>query len=327
MKNTIIKHLCLLLSVSFIFAFTACDDDNDSPLKNDLLKKSSGPILVGNTIEFAYAIGSTDQQQIKAVEITASIPGSIGTGIATHSRYTNPDNGNEEEVLIATETNTEGSLSRAYLIDTIAATIRYFYVVPEEARGKTLKFHFRSITEKGGASIESPEYTVSNVDIFKDLSLSHEGFNCFSLETMQAYTVAQVQEQGIAEKIDFIYTYKPILGSGWTFAHGLVAPSNEKGYLYPIEVPTGANNKTLLEKRFWPDGQLKTSGVPTIYVDEMDLRNATFDGVTSHAYELGQDQGVLIKSYNGKYVAYLYINGTSSNTKRINFAIKRLTLK
>ena len=94
-----------------------------------------------------------------------------------------------------------------------------------------------------------------------------------------------------------------------------------------VEIPSGATNRTLMEKRYWPDGQLKTSGVPTIYVDEIDLRQAALDGVTTHAYELGQDLGVLIKSHDQKYIAYLYINETSSNLQRMNFAIKRLTLK
>ena len=261
------------------------------------------------------------------MEVTASFPGAEGTGIAINSRYTNPDNGEEEEVRIATETSTEGTVSKAYIVDTVAATIRYFYVVPEVARGSKIKFHFRSITGTGEATVQSPEYTVSNVEIFKNLSLSSGERSCFSLETMQSYSVAQVEEMGIAGKIDFIYTYKPTMGSGWSFAHGLVSPSNEKGYLYPVEIPLGAANRTLMEKRYWPDGQLKTSGVPTIYVDEIDLRQAALDGVTAHAYELGQDQGVLIKSHDGKYIAYLYINETSSNLKRMSFAIKRLTLK
>lgn len=317
-------HLLLCMVVAAIYS--SCSDD-ESPLRNDLLRKDSGPVLVGNTLEFAYAIGSTDGTPIKAVEITASIPGAEGTGIARNSRYTNPNNGEEEEVRIATETSTEGTVSKAYIVDTIAATVRYFYVVPKEARGSRIKFHFRSITGSGEASVQSPEYTVSSVEIFKDLSLSAGQRSCFSLETMQSYSVAQVEELGIADKIDFIYTYKPSMGSGWTFAHGLVSPSNEKGYLYPVEIPTGAANRTLMEKRYWPDGQLKTSGVPTIYVDEIDLRQATLDGVTAHAYELGQDQGVLIKSHDEKYIAYLYINETSGNLQRMNFAIKRLTLK
>lgn len=322
--NWFVLHV--LLSVTLAVFYSSCSDE-ESPLRNDLLRKDTGPVLVGNTLEFAYAIGSTDGSPIKAVEVTASIPGGEGTGIGMNSRYTNPNNGEEEEVRIATETRTEGVQSKAYIVDTIAATIRYFYVVPKEARGNKIKFYFRSITATGEATIQSPEYTVSSVEIFRNLSLASGQRNCFSLETMQSYSVAQVEELGIAGKIDFIYTYKPALGSGWTFSHGLVAPSNEKGYLYPVEVPAGAINKTLMEKRFWPDGQLKTSGVPTIYVDEIDLRQAALDGVTSHAYELGQDQGVLIKSHDQKYIAYLYINETSSNLQRVNFAIKRLTLK
>ena len=326
MKKISWFSLYLLLYAVAVAFCSSCSDD-ESPLRNDLLRKDVGPVLVGNTLEFAYAIGSTDGTQIKAVEVTAAFPGAEGTGIAINSRYTNPDNGEEEEVRIATETSTEGTVSKAYIVDTVAATIRYFYVVPEVARGSKIKFHFRSITGTGEATVQSPEYTVSNVEIFKNLSLSSGERSCFSLETMQSYSVAQVEEMGIAGKIDFIYTYKPTMGSGWSFAHGLVSPSNEKGYLYPVEIPLGAANRTLMEKRYWPDGQLKTSGVPTIYVDEIDLRQAALDGVTAHAYELGQDQGVLVKSHDGKYIAYLYINETSSNLKRMSFAIKRLTLK
>lgn len=326
MKKISWFSLYLLLYAVAVAFCSSCSDD-ESPLRNDLLRKDVGPVLVGNTLEFAYAIGSTDGTPIKAVEVTASFPGAEGTGIAINSRYTNPDNGEEEEVRIATETGTEGTVSKAYIVDTVAATIRYFYVVPEVARGSKIKFHFRSITGTGEATVQSPEYTVSNVEIFKNLSLSSGERSCFSLETMQSYSVAQVEEMGIAGKIDFIYTYKPTMGSGWSFAHGLVSPSNEKGYLYPVEIPSGAANRTLMEKRYWPDGQLKTSGVPTIYVDEIDLRQAALDGVTAHAYELGQDQGVLVKSHDGKYIAYLYINETSSNLKRMSFAIKRLTLK
>ena len=326
MKKISWFSLYLLLYAVAVAFCSSCSDD-ESPLRTDLLRKDVGPDLVGNTVELAYAIGSTDGTPIKAVEVTASFPGAEGTGIAMNSRYTNPDNGEEDEVRIATETSTEGTVSKAYIVDTVAATIRYFYVVPEVARGSKIKFHFRSITGTGEATVQSPEYTVSNVEIFKNLSLSSGERSCFSLETMQSYSVAQVEEMGIAGKIDFIYTYKPTMGSGWSFAHGLVSPSNEKGYLYPVEIPSGAANRTLMEKRYWPDGQLKTSGVPTIYVDEIDLRQAALDGVTAHAYELGQDQGILVKSHDGKYIAYLYINETSSNLKRMSFAIKRLTLK
>ncbi len=320
------KFYNLLIWVFLIAVFSACEKEEESPLSNDLLKKSSGPIIVGNTIEFAYAIGSTDHSKLKAVEITASIAGNMGTGISTHSRKTSPSGGQEEAVLIATKTDTDGAISRAYLVDTIAATIRYFYVVPEEARGKQLKFSFRSTSETGGASIASQTYNVSNVDIFKGLIMTSGNECYFSLETMQAYTKEQVTSQGLESKIDFVYIYKPTMGSGWTFGHGLVAPSNEEGYLLPNEIPAGASNKTLLERKYWPDGQLKISGTPTIYVDESDFRKAAFDGTITHAYGLGTDQGVLIKSQDGKYIAYLYINATSSNTKKIEFAVKRLTL-
>ena len=182
MKKISWFSLYLLLYAVAVAFCSSCSDD-ESPLRNDLLRKDVGPVLVGNTLEFAYAIGSTDGTPIKAVEVTASFPGAEGTGIAMNSRYTNPDNGEEEEVRIATETSTEGTVSKAYIVDTVAATIRYFYVVPEAARGSKIKFHFRSITGTGEATVQSPEYTVSNVEIFKNLSLSSGERSCFSLET------------------------------------------------------------------------------------------------------------------------------------------------
>lgn len=325
MKPTATYTMLLMLFAIVAILCPSCSDEPGA-LRNDFLRKDDGPVLVGNTMEFAYAIGSTDGSPIKAVEITASIPGDPGTCIAQYSRYTNPDNGNEETVRIATRTATEGAVSKAYIIDTVAATIRYFYTVPEVARGRKVKFSFRSITGSSQAVANTLEYTVSNVDIFRNLSLTADGACCFSLETMQAYTPEQVEEEGIGHLIDFIYTYKPTMGSGWTFGHALVAPSNDHGYLYPVELPAGAGNHTLMEKRYWRDGQLRTGGTPTIYVDEIDLRCATLDGVTTHAYELGSDQGVLMRSHDNRYSAYLFINSVSSNTRTIEFSIKRLAL-
>lgn len=322
-NSSLYKISLLLFS---IFHFSSCDNSNNENLQNDLFLRGTEPIMVGCTMEFVYSLGSTDGNPLKAVEIIAPFSGDKGTKIYKTGLYTNPNNGNDEEVLIITDTETDGSISKAYFIDTIAASVRYSYVVPKEAQGKDLKFHFRGITDTSSSEITSMTYHVNNIEIFKGFIMNTEK-NCFSIENMKTYTIEEVNSNGIQDKIDFIYTYKPTMGSGFTFNHALVSPSNEKGYLYPIEIPYNCNNKTLIEKRLWPDGQLKTSGIPSVYVDEIDLRNAQFDGITTHAYDLLKDQGIIIKSHDEKYIIYLYINDIDNELKQISFSIKRLTIK
>ena len=55
MKKIIWFSLYLLLYTVTVVFYSSCSDD-ESPLRNDLLRKDAGPVLVGNTLEFAYAI-------------------------------------------------------------------------------------------------------------------------------------------------------------------------------------------------------------------------------------------------------------------------------
>ena len=64
MKKISWFSLYLLLYAVAVAFCSSCSDD-ESPLRNDLLRKDVGPVLVGNTLEFAYAIGSTDGTPIK----------------------------------------------------------------------------------------------------------------------------------------------------------------------------------------------------------------------------------------------------------------------
>ena len=53
MKKIIWFSLYLLLYTVTVVFYSSCSDD-ESPLRNDLLRKDAGPVLVGNTLEFAY---------------------------------------------------------------------------------------------------------------------------------------------------------------------------------------------------------------------------------------------------------------------------------
>ena len=90
----------------------------------------------------------------------------------------------------------------------IAATVRYAYVVPAEAKGKNISFTFSSTSSTGAkASYSTPSYPVSKMDMKRLIELGNEGACYFSIEDMKAYTKEEVTTQSLASKIDFIYIH------------------------------------------------------------------------------------------------------------------------
>ena len=67
-------NIFTLIIIGLTLGIVSCKEDNNS-LKNDLIRKGTEPIIVGKPLNFSYAIGSTDGNPIKAVEIVASYPG------------------------------------------------------------------------------------------------------------------------------------------------------------------------------------------------------------------------------------------------------------
>ena len=65
----------------------ACSDDDESAIKNDMIKKTVSPAIAGEKIEFAYAMGTTNGRINKA-EAVASITGATSTGFELHSWFT-----------------------------------------------------------------------------------------------------------------------------------------------------------------------------------------------------------------------------------------------
>ena len=53
----------------------------------------------------------------------------------------------------------------------------------------------------------------------------------FSLETMQAYTEAEVVAEGLSDKIDLIYIYAALTPDGYLYGHSLVSPGADEKYL------------------------------------------------------------------------------------------------
>lgn len=70
-------------------------------------------------------------------------------------------------VEIGSPSVTEGMMTEVtFTKDTCAATLRYYYVIPEEARGKNISFSFYAIDSNGrSVSYDMGTYFISNMDI------------------------------------------------------------------------------------------------------------------------------------------------------------------
>lgn len=170
-QNYSFYFLCFLM----LTIFAACQKDEYtipsavSGLTNDCIKRTLGPNIVSLPIEFAYAMAIPKVQgKLVSAQVEASIAGATGTYLEYRSFYTNTS-GVDVPVTVGTPSVTDGKVTKmTFTVDTIAATLRYFYIIPEEARGKTVSFTFSATSSDGKTvSYVMGPYTISRMDIKK----------------------------------------------------------------------------------------------------------------------------------------------------------------
>ncbi|ADB36620.1 DUF4466 family protein [Spirosoma linguale] len=317
--------------VAFVLLAVSCKETVQpaEPFKNDLLKKTTGPAVVGDRIEFAYAIG-TLEGDLKNVRAEATLAGGIGTGFSRNSWYTNYSTGVDQPRQTATDTITNGAVSTANIIDAAtnkAVTLRYYYYPTADAQGKDVSFRFSATSSTGKeVSIQSPIYRISSMDMKRSIVLGDGAKAYVSLADMTAYTKAEVEQNNLAGKIDFVYIYRPTINT-FAFGHALIAPSNPT-YLQDVILPTGlTKTRTAIDKRVdVKDAQLRGTAGFDVYIDDIDLRQTTFVNAADYAYGLAADQGAFVKSADGAYAAYVYVNAVNNTAKTMTVSIKRLKL-
>ncbi|WP_110312464.1 DUF4466 family protein [Dysgonomonas alginatilytica] len=350
MKRT--KYIFLFI---IFLGFASCSDDEDSSLKNDFIKKTVAPALVGEKIEFAYAAGTTSGR-LATVEANASIAGAQGTEFGVHSYYTtrvalttggvNYKVGDDVPLKTVKETSTKGALSSATMeekvdeiyvnplvafgtnkVDLIAATLRYYYVVPEEARGKEVSFSFSAKSTSGdNVNVRTPSYKVSKMEMKRLISLTIGKACYFSIADMKAYTKEEVESGNLSSKIDFVYLYQAKMGD-YNYGHVAVSPGTDPKYIAtPAAIPSSwTKNKTRMEKRVdVRDAQLKGS-IPNVYIDDIDFQTLNLDSAVDYVFGFQQDEGAFMKSADGQYAAYIYVNSVNNNTGLV-VSIKRYKL-
>lgn len=337
------------------FACFACSDDDNSGIKNDMIKKTTAPAIAGEKIEFAYAMGATEGR-ITQAEATASIAGAEGTGFELYSWFTarqtmvvggvTYNGGDDVPVQTVKSTTTEGATSTAEMMETvdahyitptiafgtqqtelIAATLRYNWVVPEEAKGKTFHITFTATSSNGQrVSYRTPDYKVSKMDMKRLIDMENGGTCYFSIADMAAYTREEVESQGLASKIDFIYNYQEQL-DGFDYKHSFVSPATDPQFIAISGiVPAGATNSTPMEQRAQVhDAQLKGDN-PAVYVDDLDFETLDLTGAMDYVLNLQKDDSAFMTTADGNYAAYIYVNSVD-NSGKITVSIKRYPLK
>lgn len=310
-KNIQFSFLVIMMLASLV----ACKKeeytipDPVSQLTNDCIKRTIGPSIVSLPLEFAYAMAIPKSSgKLVSAQVEASIAGATGTYLEHRSFFTNASGVDVPVVVGSPSVTLEKTTKMTYSIDTNAATLRYYYVIPEEARGQSVSFTF-SVTSSDGktASYKMGPYSISKMSIRRNLAVSN-GVNAFiSIEDMAVYNAAAAA--AIPGKIDLVYLFR---ASPTTFAHALVSPGADAAYLPGVVLPSGVNRSTKLRKVFNLQDRNLANLQFGIYVDDIDLKNVDMVDMPNYAIGLRAEAGVWVETADKKYRAYIFVNSINA---------------
>jgi len=322
---------CFLLAALSLLAVSCKKDEYKLPtasnkLQDQAIKRTLGPNIVGQQIEFAYAMAILPNKgKLVSCTAEASNAGDSGTWMENKSYFTDVNNsGKDTGVVIGSPAVTSGNTTTVtYTVDTSAATLRYYYVVPEAARGKTVSIKFTAKSSDGEMiSTTMGPYTISKMDMKLNLKVTNKTLMYISIGDMAVYDSTGAAAH--AGSIDLVYLYRTYSTS--TFGHALVAPAADTTYLPGVTLPSGVNRNAKLLKVFnlrdhnlAPDEQYGDT-----FIDDIDFEKIDLTGDPNYAINLKQDAGVWVETADGKYRAYVFVNKVATNTATLS--MKRYTI-
>jgi len=332
-----LKYSYSILLLSGILLMAACKDDAyevpvpKDALQNDCIKRSTGPNMAGQQIEFAYAMALPQSLgKLVSAQVEASIPGAAGTLLENRAFYTN-GSGVDVPITVGTPSVNDANITKVtFSRDTFAVTLRYYYVVPQEAKGQPVTFTF-SATDSNGTTVsyDMGPYQISNMDMILDRPAADNGAMYISIADMAVYTAAQAA--AIPDKIDLVYLYRVVnanvngVPNTNVFGHSLVAPAADPVYLPGVTLPAGVNKNTkiiktisLFEKQL---ARLPQYG--SYFIDDVDFQKLDITTSSNFAINIKNDSGLWVETADGQYRAFVYINTSNNTTKSITWSIKR----
>lgn len=326
-----INNFIIPVYVFLVLFLSSCKEDEYSipvlepGLHNDCIKHSLGPNVAGQYMEFAYAMAlKPEEGKLLKATVKASIAGAEGTYLENKSYHTNGSGANigievgEPSVTSGQETTV------TFNKDTCAATLRYYYIVPDEACGKSVLFKF-SATASNGESVgyEMGPYEIRKMQMKLDL-VATDGSACYiSIADMTVYDAAAAAAN--PDKIDLVYLYRSI--PSITFNHALVSPAANAQYLQGVLIPSGVNHKSKVIKAWNIQDQQLARLQYGVFVDDVDLEKMDFSGAADYAINMRAEAGLWVETQDGEYRAYIFVNNTNNATKRMTISMKRLEMK
>jgi hypothetical protein len=330
-RSKYIGYASLLVAALSLFAASCKKDGYALPtasdkLQNQAIKRTLGPNIVGQQIEFAYAMAILPSKgKLVACVAVADIAGAPGTYMENRSFYT-ATTGADVGVTVGSPAVTSGNTTTVtYNHDTSAATLRYYYVIPEAARGKTVTIKFTA-TSSDGESISTVmgPYTIAQMSMTLNMKVSDNNLMYISIGDSTVYNAANAAAH--AASIDLVYLYRNLTTSA--FNHALVAPAADPQYLPGVTLPTGVNRTARLLKEFnIQDHDLApTEQYGGIFIDDVDFQKLDLTGDPNYAINLKADAGVWVETADGKYRAYIFFNSVTTTGTAV-ISMKRYTLK
>ena len=321
------KYIIAILLVTATIGCTKKEYKIPTPkdtLQNDCIKRTQGPNIVGQTIEFAYAMAIiAEKGKLTNAKVEATIDGAAGTWMENNSYYTN-NSGVDVGIAVGSASVTSKNVTTVtFNKDTNAATLRYYYVIPEAARGQSVSFTFSAESSDGETvSYKMGPYTIAKMDMKKGINLTDGGLMYLSIADMTAYNATDAAAK--AASIDLVYLYRNITTSAFNFA--LVSPAADPQYLPGVTLPAGVNKSTFVRKVFNLQDYNLAQMQYGIYIDDQDFQALNMANDPNYAINLKQEAGVWVETADHKYRAYVYFNTASTSTKNAVVGIKRYTL-
>jgi hypothetical protein len=332
MQRIFIYKSCAFVLVTLLLFLTGCKKEEyklptpKDVLQNDVIKRTLGPNIVGQQIEFAYAMAILPSKgKLVSAQVEASIAGANATYLEHRSFFTRTDGSDSGVVVAQPSVNQKGMSSVTFSKDTSAATLRYYYVIPEEARGRTVSFTFSATSSNGETvSYKMGPYVVAKMDMIRSLTVSDGNTAYISISDMAVYNAAEAAAK--ADKIDLVYLYRNLSTSA--FNHALVSPAADPQFLPDITLPAGVNKSTKVRKVFNLQDYNLAQLQYGIYIDDLDFEQLNLSDAPNYAINLKAEAGTWVETADKKYRAYIYINSVknTSTDKSAVISIKRYTL-
>lgn len=325
------KYFSLAFLLVLVVFFYSCEEEEyalpeaKTEFQNDCIKRSIGPNVVGLDIEFVYAMAlGYDAGEIISAQVEATIPGAEGTYMENRSFYTN-SSGIDVPVTIGNQSVTTGAKTEVvFTKDTCAAALRYYYKIPEEAKGKEVSFTFSAKASTGETvSYKMGPYTIGKVDMKLDLVLSDNNKMFLSIADMAAYNATEAASN--SSNIDLVYLYRSI--TGINFLHALASPATDPEYLPDVTLPSGVTNSTKFLKVYGLRDRHLARLQYGIYIDDVDFEKIDFTGVPNYGLNMKVESGAWVETADGKYRAFIFVNKVDNTKKEMTVSIKRYTMK